>query len=172
RLPKGFAEISRRTSQTTTPRFRRSGVSQRSRVASGCRPGRAGSGFGGPCGLLGSLGGRLSRRFSGFFGRGLSGNLTGLGHRSFGLGGSSVVGSADLEGLGVLCVVLGPSLLGFGRVATDVVALVVVRVLAEVRLVLGGDHATLGSLLDGKADSATLQVEIDVRHPHPHTGGD
>ena len=73
------------------------------------------------------------------------------------------LGPGDLHaGLGV---VLGPGLLGPGVVGSDVVALVVVGVLAEVLLVLGGDDAALGGLLDRQADAAALEVEVDDLDP-------
>ena len=74
-----------------------------------------------------------------------------------------------------LLVVLGPGLVGLGRVldrGADVVALIVVGVLAEVLLVLGGHHATLGGLLDRQADAAPLEIEVDDLDPQLLTGGD
>src|SRR4029079_15945549 len=54
-------------------------------------------------------------------------------------------------------------LLGVVRGA-DVVALLVVRVLAEVLAILLGDFAAFGRLLDRQADATALQVEIDDLH--------
>ena len=57
----------------------------------------------------------------------------------------------------MLGVVLLPGGLTFGGgVAPDVVAVGVVGMLAERLLVLGGDLATLGGLLDRQADTTTL----------------
>ena len=98
---------------------------------------------------------------------GAAGGLGGLGRRRA-LGGTL----ATLAGLGV---VLGPGLVGLRRVLdgrADVVALVVVGVLAEVLLVLGGHDATLGRLLDRQADAAALQVEVDDLDPQLLAGGD
>ena len=72
----------------------------------------------------------------------------------------------------MLGVVLGPGLLGLGGVAADVVALVVVGVLAEVLLVLGGHDAALGGLLDRQADPAALEVEVDDLDPQLLARGD
>ena len=75
--------------------------------------------------------------------------------------------------------VVGPGRLGLGlgrevdgRVLADVVALGVVGVLAERLLVLGGDHATLGRLLDRQADAAALEVEVDDLDPQLLARGD
>src|SRR5829696_6989852 len=80
-----------------------------------------------------------------------------------------------LGALGALLVILGPGLVGLGRMLDrrpDVVALIVVGVLAEVLLVLGGHDAALGGLLDREADAATLQVEVDDLDPQLLAGGD
>ena len=75
-----------------------------------------------------------------------------------------------VAGLGV---VLLPSLLTLGAlIATDVVALFVVGVVAEVLLILGGDLATFSGLLDREADAPALQVEIDDLHPQFLARGD
>ena len=50
-------------------------------------------------------------------------------------------------------------------VVADVVALLVVGVLAEGLAVLLGDLATLGRLLDRQADAAALEVDVDDLHP-------
>ena len=56
--------------------------------------------------------------------------------------------------------------LGLGVVeVADVVALGVVRVGPEGLAVLLGDLAALGRLLDGEADPAALQVDVDDLHP-------
>ena len=116
------------------------------------------------------------------FGRSLDGRLVGdvaggiVG--SFGHGGRGLTDRRDAVGLEpLLGVVLLPCLLAFRRgvgveAGTDVVALVVVGVLAEVLLVLGGHDATLGGLLDRQADSATVEVEVDDLDPELFTGRD
>ena len=54
----------------------------------------------------------------------------------------------------------------------DVVALLVVGVLAEVLLVLGGDLATLGGLLDRQRDAPAVEVDVDDLHPELFARGD
>ena len=54
----------------------------------------------------------------------------------------------------------------------DVVALLVVGVLAEVVLVLGRDDAALGGLLDRQRDAAAVEVDVDDLHPQLFAGGD
>ena len=56
--------------------------------------------------------------------------------------------------------------------ATDVVALCVVRVLAECLSVLLGNLATLCGLLDGEADSTTFKINIDDLDPQLFTRRD
>ena len=68
---------------------------------------------------------------------------------------------------------VGPGRLGLGLgrelagavVGADVVALLVVGVLAEVLAVLGRHLAALGRLLDRQADAAALQVDVDDLDP-------
>ena len=71
----------------------------------------------------------------------------------------------SIGALVVLGVELLPRGLTFGGIVTDVVALVVVGMIAEVLLVLGSHDATLGRLLDGQAYPATLEIEIDDLDP-------
>ncbi len=101
----------------------------------------------------------------------------GLGRRGLGRGDvRSGRGLGSSRGpRGALLVVLGPGLVGLGRVldgGADVVALIVVGVLAEVLLVLGGHHATLGGLLDRQADPAALEIEVDDLDPQLLAGSD
>ena len=91
-------------------------------------------------------------------------------------------------GLGLGLVHLRPDLLGevgpgrlrlglggelaLGVVEADVVALLVVGVLAEGLAVLLGDLAALGRLLDRQADPAALQVDVDDLDPQLLARGD
>ena len=52
-----------------------------------------------------------------------------------------------------------------GVVGADVVALLVVGVLAELVLVLGGDDATLGGLLDRQRDAPAVEIDVDDLDP-------
>ena len=67
-------------------------------------------------------------------------------------------------------VVLGPCGLALGIIATS--SPVTVLVDLEVRTVLLGQLATLGSLLDGEADATTGEVEIDDLDPQLFAGRD
>jgi hypothetical protein len=81
--------------------------------------------------------------------------------------------AATLRSIAGLGVVVGPGLVGLGRMldrAADVVALGVVGVLAEVLLVLGGHDATLGGLLDRQADAPAREIEIDDLDPQLFAG--
>ena len=55
--------------------------------------------------------------------------------------------------------------MALGVVRADVVAFLVVVLRSEVLLVFGGDHSTLGSLLDREADSSALEVQVDDLDP-------
>ena len=54
----------------------------------------------------------------------------------------------------------------------DVVALGVVRVLAELVLVLGRDDTALGGLLDRQRDASPIEVDVDDLHPQLFAGRD
>src|SRR5687767_2554424 len=125
-------------------------------------------------------GGRLLGGLDRLGGRGL-GSLGGLD----GLGGRGTKGLCLLHGLAgvrvepVLGGVVGPGSLrlvvrrelgAHGR--ADVVALLVVGMLAEVLAVLGRHLAALGRLLDRQADATAGQVDVDDLHPQLLARGD
>src|SRR5262249_42401431 len=92
------------------------------------------------------------------------------GVRGGGLGALGGVRGGGLRALGLLLGGLrGGGLLGRG---TDVLALLVELVLAEVLPVLGRDLAALGGLLDRQRDAPAVEIDVDDLHPQLLARGD